>query len=94
MAAVPILMMTEMRMPASYGAGVAFRYNDQFTLAADVSVIEWNRFQLTMADGSRISPVNGLPMNISDIDPTVLEALATIEALIEARPVQLPEAGF
>jgi D-3-phosphoglycerate dehydrogenase len=28
------------------------------------------------------------------VSSTVLEALGTIEALLEARPVQLPEAGF
>jgi D-3-phosphoglycerate dehydrogenase len=28
------------------------------------------------------------------VSDTVLEALGTIEALIEARPVKLPEAGF
>jgi D-3-phosphoglycerate dehydrogenase len=28
------------------------------------------------------------------VSDTVLEALATIEALLEAKPVHLPEAGF
>jgi long-subunit fatty acid transport protein len=61
----------EMRMPASYGLGGAFRYSDRFSLAADLSVIEWNRFQLSPESGDPISPVNGLPTDKADIDPTL-----------------------
>ncbi len=61
----------KMRFPASYGAGVAFRYSDALTMAFDATMVEWDRFVYTYENGEKISLINGLPEDMADIDPTV-----------------------
>ncbi len=61
----------KMRMPASYGLGLAYRYSDELSFAFDATRVEWNRFELELDDGTRISPVNGMPTDEADIDPTI-----------------------
>lgn len=84
----------EMRLPASYGLGGAFRYNDQFSVAADVSFIEWSRFQIEDEDGNRISPVNGLPVNRADIDTTMTARLGGEYLILNPKYIVPIRAGF
>jgi long-subunit fatty acid transport protein len=60
----------KMRFPASYGAGVSFRYSDALSFAADVTRIEWDRFRLKEEDGEKFSPVNGLEPKEAEVDAT------------------------
>jgi len=84
----------KMRMPASYGLGVAYRYNDELSFAFDATRIEWDRFELELDDGSRISPVNGLPEDEADIDPTTTYRLGGEYLLVQPKYVVPFRMGF
>ena len=49
----------ELRMPASYGAGLAYRHSDKFTVAFDIYRTEWSRFVLRDSSGKEVNPING-----------------------------------
>jgi long-subunit fatty acid transport protein len=83
-----------MRFPASYGAGVAFRYSDTLTLTADATRIEWNRFAYEFENGDRISPVNGLSWKLADIDPTITYRLGLEYLFIQPQYVVPLRGGF
>ena len=53
----------ELRMPASYGAGLAYRHSDTFTVAFDIYRTEWSRFVLREESGQEKNPLNGLPIH-------------------------------
>ncbi len=57
----------ELKMPMSYGIGIAYRFSDAFTLSADIYRTEWNRFIFRDSQGNETSPITGKP---ADIDPT------------------------
>jgi long-subunit fatty acid transport protein len=60
----------ELKMPMSYGIGLAYRFADNLTVTADVTRTEWQDFVLEDSGGNEISPISGLPRDLSDIDPT------------------------
>ena len=60
----------ELRMPASYGLGLAFRVSDNLTYALDLYYTEWSEYLLTDGQGNKFSPVDGLPKNQSDVKDT------------------------
>ena len=60
----------ELEMPMSYGIGLAFRYSDALTVSADLYRTEWQDFVLKDAKGNETSPITGLDVNTSHIDPT------------------------
>jgi long-subunit fatty acid transport protein len=57
-------------MPMSYGIGLAYRFSDQFTVAADIYRTEWGDFVLTDSEGRKTSPITGQSTSESDIGPT------------------------
>jgi long-chain fatty acid transport protein len=59
-----------LRMPMSYGIGLAYRFSDQFTVAGDIYRTDWQDFELKDSHGNKISPITGRPTSESDIDPT------------------------
>lgn len=59
-----------MTMPMSYGIGIAWRFSDEFTTALDVYRTEWDDFVITDSQGQETSPITGLSLSESDIDPT------------------------
>ncbi len=59
-----------MDMPMSYGIGIAWRFSDEFTAALDVYRTEWDDFAITDSKGKETSPITGLLLSESDIDPT------------------------
>jgi len=59
-----------LRMPMSYGIGLAYRFSDQFTVAGDVYRTEWQDFELKDSHGNKTSPITGRPTSESDVDPT------------------------
>lgn len=60
----------ELDMPMSYGIGLAYRFSDELTVAADVYRTEWQDFILTDSKGNQICPISGVDKSESDIDPT------------------------
>ena len=57
-------------LPMSYGIGLAYRFSDRLTVAADVYRTEWGDFKIETADGREISPVTGAPIEESSVKPT------------------------
>jgi long-subunit fatty acid transport protein len=61
-------------LPGSIAVGAAYRANDRFTIAADITRTEWDEFYLKTASGRKISLVNA--GNLDDLiaaprfDPT------------------------
>ncbi|MDY0038815.1 MAG: outer membrane protein transport protein [Desulforhabdus sp.] len=84
----------QLDMPMSYGLGVAYRFSDKFTLSADLYRTEWQDFILTNADGVEISPVSGLPVDESDIDPTMQVRLGAEYLIIRPKYVIPLRMGF
>jgi hypothetical protein len=56
----PLSVDYTLRMPASYGIGLAYRHNDALTLSADVYRTEWSDFVLVdKENGIKYNPVYG-----------------------------------
>jgi len=53
--------------PSTLAVGAAWRVNDGLTLAVDVSTTDWNDYVIESADGTKFSPVDGLPRADKDI---------------------------
>lgn len=62
----------ELSMPMSYGLGIAYRFSDAFTLAADIYRTHWDDFEFEYKDDQgdvhKSSPITG--GDAGDIDPT------------------------
>lgn len=61
---------SELKMPMSYGIGIAYRFSKAFTASADIYRTEWNRFIFRDLQGNETSPITGQALSQSDIDPT------------------------
>lgn len=59
-----------LRMPESYGVGLAVRFSDSFTLALDVYRTEWGKFVLIDSSGNETSPVTGMSKDQSKVKAT------------------------
>jgi len=59
-----------LRMPLSYGMGMACRLSDAFTFSFDLYRTHWNNFEFEHESGIRTSPVTGKTMHDSEIKPT------------------------
>lgn len=57
-------------MPMSYGVGVAYRYDDPFTLAIDVYRTHWEQFKRTDSQGTETSAITNEPVGESHIKAT------------------------
>jgi long-subunit fatty acid transport protein len=57
----------ELRMPMSYGLGVAYRFSDRLTLSSDLYRTHWADFIYESEQGVRTSPISGKPEGSSDI---------------------------
>jgi long-subunit fatty acid transport protein len=60
----------DLKMPMSYGIGLAYRFTDAFTVSADAYRTEWDDFKLEDSEGNKISPISGKSSATSDVDPT------------------------
>lgn len=58
------------RMPSSYGIGMAWRFSDTFTMDLDVYRTDWQHYAIKQADGREISPITGQLSSLSDTQPT------------------------
>jgi long-subunit fatty acid transport protein len=57
-------------MPMSYGIGMSYKVNEQFSLSGDIYQTKWNHFEYIKYDQQRISAIQ-LPMNQSQIEPAI-----------------------
>jgi len=49
----------KLHMPMSYGIGLAYRWSDTVTFAADIYRTHWEDFKLKYEDGFEVSPLSG-----------------------------------
>jgi long-subunit fatty acid transport protein len=60
----------ELRMPLSYGIGLAWRVSDALSFDLDVYRTHWSEYILTDSQGNDFSPIDGRPKSISDVEDT------------------------
>lgn len=58
------------RMPPSYGIGLAWRFSDAFSMDLDVYRTDWQDYLIRQADGNELSPITGQNPSLSDTRPT------------------------
>jgi len=49
----------ELTLPMSYGIGISYRFNDAFTIAADLYRTQWEDYEYKDAQGRKSSPITG-----------------------------------
>jgi long-subunit fatty acid transport protein len=59
-----------LKMPLSYGLGTSFDFSDSFSVALDLYRTYWNQYLIRYPSGSKLSPINKLPEEEADINPT------------------------
>jgi long-subunit fatty acid transport protein len=60
----------DLYMPLSYGAGLAVRFSDVFTMDIDVYRTDWSDFFLKDGQGNKFSPIDGRPKSESNVKDT------------------------
>ena len=60
----------KLNFPLSYGAGLAFRFSDTFTVAFDAYRTEWGNYYFRAEDGKRTSPIDDRLRSESHINAT------------------------
>jgi len=60
----------DLDMPLSYGAGLAVRFSDVFTMDIDVYRTDWSEFILEDGQGNKFSPIDGRPKDESNVNDT------------------------
>jgi long-subunit fatty acid transport protein len=60
----------DLDMPLSYGAGLAVRFSDVFTMDIDVYRTDWSEFFLKDSQGNKFSPIDGRPKSESNVKDT------------------------
>jgi long-subunit fatty acid transport protein len=59
-----------LRMPLSYGCGLAWRVSDAFSFGFDIYRTDWSGFLLIDSRGNRFSPIDGRPESSSRLKDT------------------------
>ena len=59
-----------LKMPMSYGLGLAYRFSDNFSMAGDVYRTQWNDYVYENFQGVKTSPINGLSEGEANIGAT------------------------
>ena len=57
-------------MPMSYGLGWSKRFTDRLTISADIHRTHWQDYYLRDSRGNEFSPIDGRPVNQSDVAAT------------------------
>ncbi|MCK5508234.1 MAG: outer membrane protein transport protein [Desulfobacterales bacterium] len=60
----------ELKMPLSYGLGLAWRISDRLSLDLDVYRTRWSKYILTDSQDNKLSPFDGRPQSDSDVKDT------------------------
>jgi long-subunit fatty acid transport protein len=59
-----------LKMPPSYGIGIAYRFSDLFSMDLDIYRTEWDQFVLVQEGGRRVSLFTGGPRSETDTEAT------------------------
>jgi len=59
-----------LKMPASYGIGMSYRFSSRFRISADIYHTQWQKYISIDENGKESSPVTKKSVNQSDVDPT------------------------
>ena len=59
-----------LKMPPSYGVGIAYRFSDLFSMDLDIYRTDWDQFVLVQDGGRRVSLFTGGDRSDTDTDPT------------------------
>ena len=86
----------ELRMPLSYGIGLAWRVSDALSFDLDVYRTHWSKYILTDALGNDFSPVDGRPKSFSNVrDTTQIRIGGEYLFIDQTRNIVVPlRAGF
>lgn len=60
----------ELKMPLSYGLGLAWRISDALSIDLDVYRTRWSKYILTDSQDNKFSPIDGRPQSDSDVKDT------------------------
>lgn len=60
----------KMRMPMSYGIGLAWRVSDRLTTSLDIFRTQWDDLEMEDEEGGKTSPITNKSPSESHIDPT------------------------
>jgi long-subunit fatty acid transport protein len=60
----------DLDIPLSFGAGIAVRFSDAFTMSADVYRTDWSNYILEDSQGNKFSPITGRPKSESNVKDT------------------------
>ncbi|MBU1170231.1 MAG: outer membrane protein transport protein [Proteobacteria bacterium] len=84
------------RMPLSYGLGLAFRRSDRLTAALDIYRTHWSDFRITDSSGNRFNPIDGQPESQSHVSDTLqIRTGAEYLVLYPERQISVPlRVGF
>ena len=60
----------KLHLPLSYGAGIACRFSDRWSLGLDLYLTDWSDYYIQDGEGNRFSPIDGRPLELSDVGDT------------------------
>jgi len=60
----------KLKMPLSYGLGLAWRISDAFSLDLDVYRTRWSEYILTDSKNNKLSPIDGRPQSYANLKDT------------------------
>jgi long-subunit fatty acid transport protein len=84
----------QLKMPMSYGMGVAYRFSDRFSVSADLFRTQWQNFILVNAEGKERSPINNKNPKRAEIDPTTQVRLGSEYLFIQPQYTVPVRAGL
>jgi long-subunit fatty acid transport protein len=76
-----------MKMPASYGLGLSYRYSDTWTMTFDVYRTEWSRFLLNDESGKEYNPFDYSPISEGRLKDTIQVRLGSEYLFIKGKNV-------
>jgi len=83
-----------MKMPASYGLGLAFRHSDSLTVSFDLYRTEWSEFVIVDALGNETNPLTSLPASQGELGDTTQVRFGTEYLFIGEKYVVPVRAGL
>jgi long-subunit fatty acid transport protein len=83
-----------MRIPQSYGVGLAFRYSDTMSFMFDATRTEWNRLMVNPEHSRSFNPTNGLRPGLADVDPTMTYRVGMEYLVVQPKYAMPLRAGF
>ena len=84
----------DLKMPISYGIGIAGRISDTLSVDLDIYRTHWSDYILEDSQGNKFSPIDGRPEDESDVkDTTMVRLGAEYLFLLENKGLVVPVRG-